>query len=159
MFTQLYDDALTDTSTTPKYRTGTLRGDPATGKIYRYVKNIDLTTVVNGWALCVASASDPNVVSADASGGSAITTVPRGVAIGAIGQNTYGWILVSGYHGSVLSDGSVAAGDSLIKHASTDGGVDTGVATSTAVITVHQSFGLALAADTTSRVKALISTL
>lgn len=158
MFNDLWEDALTDVSATAKYRTGTLRGDPETGKIYRYVKNIDLTAA-NGWALCVASASDPNVVSGDASGGSAINSIPRGVAVGAIAKDSYGWVLVSGYHGTVLSDGSVAAGESIVKHASTDGGVDSAGSGSTVAITVHQGFGLAIANDTTSRVKALISCL
>lgn len=151
-----FDDAITATSTVAAYTTGTIR--QYAGKIYKYVKNIDLTAA-NGWALCAASASDPTVVSGDATGGSSINSVPVGVAVGAIPQNSYGWILVHGYHSSVISDGSVAAGESLVKHATTDGGVDSAASGSTVVITVHQSFGLALANDTTSRVKAHIRCL
>lgn len=145
---------LTQSSATPEHTLGDEQ--IVDGKRYRYVKNIDLTAS-NGWALCVASASDPNIVSGDATGGSAITAVPRGVAIGTLGKDEYGWIQVSGYHSSVISDGSVAAGEALVKHATTDGGVDSGAAGSTATITVHQSFGLALADDTTSRVQALLN--
>jgi len=148
---------VTSTSTTAQHELGTLReGDD--GKLYRYVQNIDLTAA-DGWALCVANAANPHIVSGDASGGSAINSVPAGVAVGAIPKDSYGWVLVRGYKANVLSDGSVAAGEALIKHASTDGGVDSGAAGSTVAITVHQSFGLALANDTTSRVQALISTL
>ena len=157
MFNTVVEGALTSTSTAQLHPLGTLRGD-SDGKIYRYVKNIDLTAA-DGWALCAASTTDPNVVSGDASGGSVITSIPRGVVIGAIPQNSYAWIQVSGYKSNVLSDGSVAAGEALIKHASTDGGVDSGAAGSTVVVTVHQSFGKALANDTTTRVKALIDTL
>lgn len=157
MFNSLYEDKVTETSTTAKHDLGTLRYEPD-GKVYRYVKNIDLTAA-DGWALCVASATDPNIVSGDASGGSAINSVPRGVAVAAIPQNSYAWVLISGYKSNVLSDGSVAAGEALVKHASTDGGVDSGAAGSTVAITVHQSFGLAMADDTTSRVQALIKLL
>lgn len=157
MFNTVVEGSLTSTSTTQLHPLGTLRGD-SDGNVYRYVKNIDLTAA-DGWALCAGSTTDPNVVSGDASGGSAITSIPRGVAIGAIPQNSYAWVQVLGYKANVLSDGSVAAGEGLIKHASTDGGVDSAAAGSTVAITVHQIFGKALAADTTTRVKALINTL
>jgi hypothetical protein len=151
-----FDDAVTATSTVAAYTLGTIR--QSAGKFYKYVKNIDLTAA-NGWALCAGSASDPTIVSGDATGGSSINSVPIGVAVGAIPQNSYAWILVHGYHSSVISDGSVVAGESLVKHATTDGGVDSAASGSTVVITVHQSFGLALANDTTSRVKAHIRCL
>lgn len=153
----IWTDTVTDTSTVPQYKLGMLREED-NGKIYKYIKNIDLA-VSDGWALCAASVSDVNIVSGDRSGGSSINTSPVGVAVGTIAQDSYGWVLVYGYKANVLSDGSVAAGEALIAHASTDGGVDSGAAASTAVITVHQSFGLAQAADTTTRVKAFIRCL
>lgn len=153
----VFDDAVTATSTTPKYKLGMLREED-NGIVYQYVKNIDVTAA-DGWALCAGSVSDLNIVSGDRSGGSAINTTPRGVAVGAFPKDSYGWILVRGYKANVLSDGSVAAGEALVAHASTDGGVDSGAAGSTVAINVHQSFGLAQAADTTTRVKAFINCL
>jgi hypothetical protein len=153
----VFEDAVTETSTSPKYKLGMLREEDS-GKVYQYVKNIDVTAA-DGWALTAGDATDPTIVSGDRSGGSAINSIPVGVAVGSFPINSYGWVLVRGYKANVLSDGSVAAGEGLIAHASTDGGVDSAAVGSTVTITNHQIFGLALAADTTSRVKALIRCL
>lgn len=153
----LFGDKLTDTSTVQARELGTLRESDDGDKQYRYVKNIDLTASA-GWALTAGSASSPYTATGDRSGGSAINSVPIGVVVATtLPLNSYGWVQTKGYNGAVLSDGSVAAGEALIAHASTDGSVDSAAAGSTVVITVHQSFGLALAADTTSRVKVLLN--
>lgn len=153
----LFTDALTDTSTVQEYPLGTQRLSDDGDKEYRYVKNIDVTASA-GWALCAGSASNPYIASGDRSGGSAINSIPVGVVMATtLALNSYGWVQTKGINTSVLSDGSVAVGEALIAHASTDGSVDSALAGSTQVISVHQSFGLATANDTTSRVKAFLN--
>lgn len=120
------------------------------GKIYRYVQAVDLA-VANGYVVTIADAADDSIVSIDISGGSSIAVKAAGVGIGAITADYYGWVLVKGVHSSVLSDGSVAAGEYVVPHASTNGSIDTAAAGSTVAITAHQALGVALADDTTTR--------
>ena len=142
--TKLAANDATATDTPGAYR------QAADGKIYRYVQAVDIA-VANGYVVTVADAADDSIVSADATGGTAIGEIPAGVGIGTITADYYGWVLVKGVHTSVLSDGSVAAGDGVIPHASTNGGIDTVAAGSTVAVTSHNVLGFALADDTTTR--------
>lgn len=142
--TKLAANDATATDTPGAYRMA------ADGKIYRYVQVVD-TAVANGHVVEVADAAVDYEVSKDRSGGSSIGRIPAGVAIGTISKDYYGWVLVKGVHTSVLSDGSVAAGEGVVPHASTDGAIDSVAAGSTVAVTSHQVLGFALANDTTSR--------
>jgi hypothetical protein len=146
----LFNGAVTDSSTVQEHDLGTVV--ELDGKKYRYVQVVDLAAA-NGNVVEVASASDPDVVSIDRAGGSSIGRIPRGVAVGAIAANSYGWIQISGYKSNITSDGSVSAGEALVPHASTNGSADSVTASTTA----QQVFGYALADDTTSAVQGVIT--
>jgi hypothetical protein len=122
----------------------------ADGKIYRYVQALDIA-VADGYVVENADAANSYKVSIDRAGGSSIGRIPAGVGIGAITKDYYGWVLVRGVHNSVLSDGSVAAGEAVVPHASVNGSIDTAATGSTVAVTGQQLVGYALADDTTSR--------
>ena len=67
-----------------------------------------------------------------------------GVAQHAIASASYGFVLKRGYAAYIQGDGSVAAGESVMCHASTDGMADTWAAGSAAE---EKIFGLAFTAD------------
>jgi hypothetical protein len=119
------------------------------GKAYRYVQVVDIAAA-KGDSLAYADATTGYVVSIDRSGGSSVGLLAAGVAITAITKDYYGWIQVSGIHSAVRCDGSVAAGDRLVLHASYDGRADTEANGSTVAVTSGQVFGMALAADSTA---------
>jgi len=146
--------AVTDSSTERLHEFGRLRFETDGGveKVYQYVQVVD-AAVADGDALEVANATNPYIVSNDRSGGSSIAGVPAGVAVGTIAANSYGWILVRGYKANAKTDGSVAAGQAVIR-ASADGVLD-----SADSISAGKTFGTALANDTTSRGKVFVSTL
>lgn len=143
---QTFGDNLTDTSATAKNGLGVIRFDGA--KEYRYVKIVD-KAVTKGDSVCAASTAE-GIVTADRADGSQLAFQVRGVAIGAIGTDSYGWIQVKG-NCEVQCDGAVAAGDGLVPHATADGHADTVVAATDGVAnTEYQTFGFALNTDSTS---------
>ena len=142
--TKLAANDATATDTPGEYRMS------ADGKIYRYVQALDIA-VANGLVVENADAANSYEVSIDRAGGSSIGRIPAGVGIGAITADYYGWVLVRGVHTSVLSDGSVAVGEAVVPHASTNGGIDTAATGSTVAVTGQQLVGYALADDTTTR--------
>ena len=109
---QMFGDKITDTNTVAQNGLGVVRfeGD----KQYRYVQVVD-KNVVAGDSLCAASTSE-GVVTADRSGGSQLALLARGVAIGAIGTNHYGWIQTKGI-ATIQCDGTVAAADGSVGQA------------------------------------------
>lgn len=91
---------------------------------YRYVQAED-ANIAAGNVVCWSSGG-ANKVTADISGGTS-TGVPAGIAQAAITDGYWGLIQVGGLgQVTIVTDGSVAALDKLIPHASTDGGTDTG---------------------------------
>ena len=140
----------TDTSTTAEYPVGTIVRDQATNKVYKYVQVEDAALAIGD----VVEYSDTtgNEVTNDRSGGASLGRIVAGVALGTIADASYGWIQVAGLNTYVKTDGSVAAGEALVPHASADGQADTVTASTTA----HQVFGYSLVADTTSASSAVI---
>jgi hypothetical protein len=139
---QFFPDLVTDSSTTQKHGLGTLRYEG--NKTYVYVQVVNQAVTV-GQSLCVASTAD-GVVTSDRSGGSQLALCVRGVAVGAIASGSYGWLLKRGV-GVFAGDGSVAAGDGMVPHASEDGDADTVTVSSVAAGTEAQVFGFALTND------------
>lgn len=140
----------TDTSTTAKYKVGTVVRDKATNKVYKYIQVEDAALAIGD----VVEYSDitGSEVTKDRSGGSSLGRIVAGVALGTIADGSYGWIQVAGLNTYVKTDGSVAAGEAIVPHASTDGVADSVVASTTA----HQVFGYSLVADTTSASSAVM---
>jgi hypothetical protein len=149
---QLPATKLTANDAEPKEELGRIRWEK--GKAYKYVLVEDANIAIGD----VVEFSDTSgyEVTKDRSGGASIGRVVAGVAIGTITDAQYGWIQVYGRHTAVKTDGGVAVGDALVPHASYDGKADSGTTASTVVITVGQSFGMALAADDTSASTAVV---
>lgn len=131
--------------TSPRTQVGTITFDD-NGNAYRYVRVVDLD-VENGDVVEVASTSQFDVTK-DRSGGSSVGRVVAGVAVSDITAGNYGWIMVSGIHSAVKTDGGVTGGQFLIPHATSDGVADSG----TAGTNDYQAFGFALADDTASNI-------
>lgn len=127
-----------------KNRPGALAND-RDGNIYRYVLAED-AALADGDVVEYSDTSGYEVTK-DRSGGSSIGRGVAGVAVGTITDAQYGWIMVSGRHDAVKTDGAVVLGDKLTPHATVDGQADTEVSSSTAVVTSGQVFGIALETD------------
>lgn len=139
---------------TPRFAPGTVHQDRDTNKIYKYVQVEDMNLAVGD----VVEYSDTtgNEVTKDRAGGSSIGRVAAGVALGTVTDGNYTWIQVQGLNTYVKTDGSVAASDPLVPHASSDGVADTAASGSTVTNTEGQVFGYALVADTTSACSAVM---
>ena len=131
----------TYTSTTDKHGVGNVYWGPD-GKAYKWVQCVDLAAVANNYALPANTTGTAGTI--DVSGGSAIGTKPFGVWLTAVAVSSYGFIQVAGVV-DVYSDGSVAAGESVVAHATVNGQVDTMAAGSE-----HLVIGKALADDATN---------
>jgi hypothetical protein len=97
-------------------------GGSAPSGLYRYVQIKDLA-VADGDVLCPDDATGYAATkdrSADL-----VSTVVLGVAVGTVTADYYAYILIYGRHANVLTDGSVAAGEALYAHGSTDGAAST----------------------------------
>ena len=115
-----YDPATANHSE-PEFRLGEYFAQE--GKIYKYVQFKDAVTYAAGH-VCTPANSDGTAVTNDRAGGSDIGENKfAGVALLAMTQNYYGFVQVGGV-ASVLGDGSVAAGESVIPD-SADGKADT----------------------------------
>lgn len=139
---------------TPVVPVGTVKRDKATNKVYKYVQVEDANLAIGD----VVEYSDTtgNEVTKDRAGGASIGRVVAGVALGTITDGYYGWIQVGGLNTYCKTDGSVAAGDALVPHASSDGVADTAASGSTVTNTEAQVFGYSLVADTTSASSAVM---
>lgn len=148
------NDFASDVSTTALYPVGTIVRDQASNKVYKYIQVEDAALAVGD----VVEYSDTtgNEVTKDRAGGASIGRVAAGVALGTIADASYGWIQVAGLNTYCKTDGSVAAGDALVPHASSDGVADTAASGSTVANTEAQVFGYSLVADTTSASSAVI---
>jgi len=139
---QLFPDNVDDSSATQQNGLGIIRFEGA--KQYRYVQVVDLP-VTKGDVVCAASTAE-GIVTADRSGGSQVALLARGVAVGSVGTDCYGWIQTKGIC-TINCDGTVATGSGLVPSASTDGVADVVDATSNVTNTEYQVFGFALTQD------------
>jgi hypothetical protein len=126
-----------------------LEEPPGSGKVYKFVKyndgDGDVTAVAGRLVVGLDSAFPAGEVTMDYSSSTvpAIGARPEGFLQAAPAHGQYCWSQVHGDNDeSMLTDGSVAQGDRLMKHATTDGGVDTHDDTSALVV------GVAKEADT-----------
>lgn len=131
--------ALTSQDTSPVNRLGSLHTD-RDGNIYRYVL-VEDADLADGDVVEYSDTSGYEVTN-DRAGGSSIGRHVAGVAVGTIADASYGYIMVSGRHDAVKTDGGVAAGDYLTAHTSADGQADTATTTNE-----EQVFGFALETD------------
>jgi len=113
------------------------------GRVFKFVKYYAGTDVVVGvagrLAIALDSAYEDNAVTMDYSGAglTAIPAKPEGFLQAAFTDLTFGWVQTFGDNmESMLTDGSVAQGERLMKHATTDGGIDTHDDTSAIVVAV-----------------------
>lgn len=139
---------------TAVYTPGIVVEDKASGKAYKYV--LAYETLALGDVVEYNTAANGYKVTKDRAGGTSIGRIPAGVALGAITAGQYGWIQVAGLNTYCKTDGSVAAGDALVPHATADGQADTATSGSTVVITAAQTFGYSLVADTSSASSAVL---
>lgn len=149
------DSFASHNDTSPLYTPGTVVVDKATSKVYKYVLAEDANLVI-GDVVEYSTALNGYEVTKDRSGGTSAGRVAAGVAIGSITDARYGWIQVAGLNTYTKTDGSVAAGDPLVPHASSDGVADTAASGSTVINTEGQVFGFSLVADTTSASSAVM---
>ena len=121
-------------------------GEDSSGRYaaWRYVQFLDAVTYAVGH-LCEYADTLGTKVTNDRAGGTSIGHVPAGVACMIMTQNYFGFIQVAGI-ATVYSDGSVAAAEAVVPHATVDGQADTAV-TGAGTVTLEQSFGNALIAD------------
>lgn len=95
------------------------------GIFYKYVQFVDAVTYVKGH-FCEYANTLGTAVTNDRASGSAVGNNKAGFACVVATQNQYGFIQVSGNgRWNAITDGSVAAGEYLTAHATTDGGLDT----------------------------------
>ncbi len=123
--------------------------------MFRLVRVVD-NGGSDGDVMCMASSTSWDVTN-DRTGGSAIEDAGNlqkgvGVLVGTITVNQYGWMLVSGIHDAVKTDGNVLIGRSL----KLDNGLADGQCMMVAAGSEQLRFGHALAADVGNVVKALI---
>lgn len=125
------------------------------GRVFKYVKYNDGDGDVDGVAgqlvVGLDSAFADNEVTMDYSSTTvpAVPAEPAGFLQAALTHGTYGWVQTWGDNMvAMLTDGSVAQGERLMKHATTDGGVDTHDDTSAIVVAIAKEAdtGTALAA-------------
>lgn len=129
--------AFTQTSTTKKFRLGTLKKDVA-GNEYRYIK-AGAAITVNQMVKANGSAAGFDDVRAAGAGSNCV-----GVAQVAIASGSYGWVLRNGV-GSVVTAGSVAAGTVLTTGAS-------GAAASAAATDLSNAYATVLVSSATPQV-------
>ena len=125
-----------------KFEPGTIFQDGATGKAYRYVL-IEDADVANGDVVEYSDTSGYEVTK-DRAGGASLGRHAAGVAVGTITDAQYGFIQIDGISSvTVPAAGAVAAGDLLVPHATSDGGVAKATTS-----TFKNAFAVALSADT-----------
>lgn len=112
----------------------------------RYVQFLNAVTAVAGHVCCPV-AKDGTTITNDITGGSAtpFAVIFGGLLLNVVTANYYCYALVWGRYPTIATSGAddIAAGESLIMHASTDGTCDGVAANATTVA----SFGVANTAD------------
>jgi len=134
--------SLNSDDSTAKVELGSIWNDGATGKSYKYVLIEDMAVAANN----VVEYSDAtgNEVTKDRAGGASLGRHAAGVAVGTITDAQYGFIQIDGISSvTVPAAGAVAAGDLLVPHATSDGGVAKATTS-----TFKNAFAVALSADT-----------
>lgn len=118
------------------------------GKSYRYYKIKDLTLASTQ---VVEYSTTAGAVTKDRAGGSSVGREVAGVAAGTITAGNYGWIQVAGTCSVLVpAKGVVSAGQRLIPHPTSDGGVSSTLTytITTTKGTIHNVFAVALGGDT-----------
>lgn len=129
--------------------------------VFRFVRVVD-QAVADGDCVLPASATSWDVTS-DFSGGSAITTEACvGVAVGAISQNRYGFVMIRGRHDAVNCVSTVGIGDHLMPPSVTDGRAEEATAAGDPPSTAEWKiglgkFGVALSAASSNACAALVN--
>lgn len=119
------------------------------GRVFKYVKynsgDGDVDGVAGQLVVGLDSAFPDNEVTMDYSSATipAVGATPEGFLQAALTHETFGWVQTYGDNmESMLTDNGINQGDRLMKHATTDGGVDTHDDTAAIVV------GVAREADT-----------
>lgn len=137
---------VTDVSNLP-YTLGTVvarKGSDGQMRRYKFVL-VEDAALVSGQLVCYTTDDNDYEVTNDRSGGTSDNNKPAGLAVQAIADGSCGWIQTAGLNDvAITTDGSVAADEPLIAHATTDGGADSGANTDNPNI----FFGYAQDADT-----------
>jgi hypothetical protein len=147
------DYPLTYVASIPVHNLGALYQAEDTGYVYRYVRAG--AACANGRiaateSVCKDSGGDW-WVNNDFAGGTGLgVNFPAGLAIAAIPQGFYGWVLVNGV-GTAISDGAVSAGEAIVLDSANDGDVDTMAAGEE-----HQVFAVATADDSGTAVNLVV---
>lgn len=133
----------TDTKNLP-YELGTVIPSNDGLKRYKLVIVEDLVTVV-GQLACYTTDDNGFEVTIDRAGGTSDNTQPAGLIVTVIADGDVGWIQTYGLsEQDITTDNAVAAGEGIIPHATTNGGVDSDDGNQTG----PTSFGQALDDDT-----------
>ena len=118
--------------------------NPADGRKYKFVLMEDAAAVV-GDGLCYTTDDNRYEVTRDRAGGTSDNNQPAGLARVVIADGDFGWIQIKGLNDvAMVTDGGVSAGEALIPHATTDGGLDSSTADAD---TPYDTFGQALDDD------------
>lgn len=113
-------------------------------KAYKFVLAEDLALVV-GWLVCYTTDDNGYEVTGDRADGTSDNLQPAGLVVTAIPDGDWGLIQIRGLsEQDIITDGSVAAGEEVKAHATTNGGGDTADDVSS------ENFGQALDDDTGS---------
>lgn len=145
---------VTDISNLPYALGTTVVTKTAAGQELRYkmVLAEDAALVV-GDLVCYTTDDNNYEVTRDRAGGTSDNEQPAGLVVTAIADGACGWIQTYGpSQAAIVTDGSVAAGEAIIAHATTDGGADS--STGTSANAPDNTFGQALDADTGSALAA-----
>lgn len=139
---------VTDVSNLP-YTLGTVisrKGSDGFTRRYKFVL-VEDAALAAGNLVCYTTDDNNYEVTKDRADGTSDNSKPAGLAIVAIADGDCGWIQTAGLNeATITTDGSVAADEPLIAHATTDGGADSGANTDTP----NKFFGYALDADATN---------
>jgi hypothetical protein len=149
-----------------RYRLGQIAIDPATGDIYRFVKNGGADTSVATKIACSKAGAGSGagvgrgtvtMTVADVTSGT-LGTITRGVGLwqAAVPTGYCGWLLVVSEYAHVFTDGGVVDGDYLVIDG---GGTETFIADTAVAGEEHGVFGQALADDISTDVLARVNFL
>lgn len=146
-----------DTLAAFRYRLGQVAMDQATGEYFRYVKNGGADTTVATKLACRKAAATRGILTmtvADVTSGTLGTiTKAYGIWMAAVPLNSCGWVLIESDYADVFTDGGVVDGDYLVVDG---GGTETFQADTAVAGEEHGIFGMALADDISTNVKAAV---
>lgn len=129
------------------------------GKSYRYYLIKDLALAAGN---VVEYSTTASAVTKDRSGGTSIGREAAGVAVATVTAGQYGWVQVAGTCTvTVPAKGVVAAGNRLIPHPTSDGGVSSTLTytITTTKGTIHNVFAVGLGDDTATTTGAGVVTV